>query len=338
MTTDDPGGGDDATTVGRRAPADASAGDGAARYATLVRGPRIAALVGAGTALATSAVNLLVLEQMSGLLFAVTVPAALVCALSIRNIVNFSPRTVARLQPLTVLLGGRFSLWKAGTGGHVGSVFEHGAEHERFGVVAGTLRGMPVEMGHLSSQVSTQHRAPGGRRHGYVVIRLPERLPHMIVSFGHLSRVLGVRVAPDQWHRSQRVDVGGGRGFRLFVADGGEAAARAFFTPEVVALLERVGRSFDVEIRNRSLSLLADRSPAAGSERRWADRWRLLEELAGSLAGSEVWEVVGRRSRRLRNEPLRADVARSVAVVLGVAAVAVVVLSLVVLTAGGHIG
>jgi|GEM_PF-7058680 len=160
----------------------------------------------------------------------------------------------------------------------------------------------------------------------------------MIVSFGHLSRGLGVRVAPDQWHRSQRVDVGGGRGFRLFVADGGEAAARAFFTPEMVALFERVGRSFDVEIRNRSLALLAGRSPAAGSERRWAEQWGLLEELAGSLAGSEVWEAVGRRSRRLRDEPLRADITRTVGVVFGVAAITIVVLSLVVLTASGLIG
>lgn len=325
-------------TVGRRASVEAPAGDGAARYATLMRGPRIAVLIGAGTALATLAINLLVLEQMSGLLFAVTVPAALVCMLSIRNIVNFSPRTVARVQQLTAQLGGRFWLWKAGTGGHVGTPFAYGAEHERFGVVAGTLHGMPIEMGHLSSQVSTQYRAPAGRRHGYVVIQLPERLPHMIVSFGHLSRGLGVRVAPEQWHRSQRVDVGGGRGFRLLVAGGGEAAARAFFTPEIVALFERVGRSFDVEIRNRSLTLLTGRSPAAGSERRWADRWRLLEELAGSLAGSEVWEAVGRQSRRLRDEPLRADIARSLAVIFGIAAVAVIVLSLIVLSASGLIG
>lgn len=325
-------------TVGRRASVDAPADDAAARYATLMRGPRIAALIGGGTALATLAVNLLVLEQMSGLLFVVTVPAALVCAASVRNIVNFSPRAIARVQQLTALLGGRFWLWKAGTGGHSGTPFAYGAEHERFGIVAGTLHGIPIEMGHLSSQVSTQYRAPAGRRHGYVVIRLPERLPHMIVSFGNLSRGLGVRVAPDQWHRSQRVDVGGGRGCRLFVADGGEAAARAFFTPEIVALFERVGRSFDVEIRNRSLSLLAGRSPTAGSERRWADRWRLLEELAGSLAESEVWEAVGRQSRRLRDEPLRADIARSVAVVVGVAAIAIVVLSLVVLTTSGLIG
>lgn len=325
-------------TVGRRAPVDAPGGDGAARYATLMRGPRIAVLGGAVTALATSAVNLLVLEQMSGLLFVVTVPAALVCVLSVRNVVRFSPGAVARLQHLAAQLGGRFWLWKAGPGGHVGTPFAYGTEHERFGVLAGALHGMAVEIGHLSSQVSTQYRAPTGRRHGYVVLRLPERLPHMIVSFGHLSRVLGVRVAPDQWHRSQRVDVGGGRDFRLFVADGGEAAARAFFTPEIVAIFQRVGRSFDVEIRNRSLSLLAGRSPAAGSEFRWAEQWGLLEEVTGSLAGSEVWKAVGRQSRRLRDEPLRADIARTVAVVVGVAAIAIVVLSLVVLTASGLIG
>jgi|GEM_PF-4477936 len=151
-------------TVGRRASVEAPAGEGAARYAALMRGPRIAALIGAGTALAMLAVNLVVLEQMSGLLFVVTVPAALVCVLSIRNVVRFSPGAVARVQQLAALVGGRFWLWKAGAGGHVGTPFAYGAEHERFGVVAGTLHGMPIEMGHLSSQVSTQYRAPGGRR------------------------------------------------------------------------------------------------------------------------------------------------------------------------------
>lgn len=344
VTASDPKGGDAmadgarGSAAGRDDESGATAGDGAARYAALMRTPRIAALVGAVATLATAATNLFVLEDMSGLLWVATVSSAVICVLAITNMVNHPPRAVDRLRQLAAQMGGRFSLWKAGTGGNLGVPFAHGAEHERFGVVSGELHGMPIEMGTLASQVSTRYRAPTGRRHAYVTIHLPERLPHMIMSFGHLSRVLGVRVAPEQWHRSQRVDVGGDGRFRLFVADGGEAAARAFFRPEVVALFERIGRDYDVEIRDRRLYLFPGRSPAAGSERRWAAQRQELETFTGALAGSGVWEAVGRQGRRLRDVQLHADVRRAVTLVFSVVAVVVVVVSVVWLALTGRIG
>ncbi|WP_144794586.1 hypothetical protein [Microbacterium paludicola] len=308
------------------------------RYAAIMRFPRVAAGVGGVLALVSAGVNLFALEDTSGPLIVVMVGAALVCILALWNVVNFSPTAVGRLRALAQEVGGRFSLWKAGTGGYAGVPFAHGADHERFGVLDYDVAGSHVEVGHLSSQVSGGFKAPTGRRHAYAVIRLPERLPHMILSFGHLSRILGLRIVPDQWHRSQRVDVGFGRGARLFVADGGEHLARTFFTPETVQLLQRVGRSYDIEVRDRNLYLFAGRSVAAGSERRWNEQRAVVETLAASMVASGVWGSVRRQSRGMSFGDVRADVGRGVAIVFGVVAVVIVVLSLIVLNAQGLLG
>lgn len=314
--------------------------DAKARFEAISRYPRKAAVISGALIPLTLAVNLFVLKDMSMPLFAVTVISAVVCALAVVNVINYSPHVMARLSSLSPRVGGRFSLWKAGTGGYAGVPFAYGAEHERFGMLNFAVHGIPIEVGHLSSQVSARYRAPTGRRHPYVVVRLPERTPHMILSFGHLSRVLGMRVAPDQWHRSQRVDVGFGRRGRLFVGDGGEHLARAFFTPEMVQLFQRVGRYFDIEIKDRNLYLFPSRPVTAGAERRRDEKLELIEGLAGTVAGSTVWEFVRRQSRGTgsRYGELRADVARAVAIVFSIAGVFVVVLSLIVLNARGLLG
>ncbi|MGW9350696.1 hypothetical protein [Nocardiopsis flavescens] len=307
------------------------------RFASLMRQPRRAALISGALVPVAVAVNLFLLDDTSGALIGVAVVASVVCVLAVWNVVNFSPTAVARLEDASTRGGGRFTLWKEGTGGHTGVPFAYGAEHQRFGVLDHVVHGLPVEIGHLASQVSARHTAPTGRRHAYVVVRLPQRLPHMIVSFGHLSRVLGVRVVPDQWHRSQRVDVGGGRRFRLFVGDGGEQLARSFLSPDVVRCFQRVGRHYDIEIEGRDLYLFGSRSAAAGTGRRWNAQRELIEDLAATVSGSGVWEIVRRRraGRGGGRAALRADVGRAVALVFGAAAVIVAVLSLVVLKAAG---
>lgn len=332
--TDDPG---SAGAAARGAHEPAIGDSAAARFAAIMRYPRRSALTSGGLALVAVAVNVFVLDDMSAPLLGVAVLAALVCLLSVWNVVSFSPTAVARLESLSLRVDGRFTLWKAGTGGYAGTPFAYGADHRRFGVLNYSVRGMPVEIGHLSSQVSARYTAPTGRRHAYVVVRLPERLPHMVVGFGHLSRVLGVRVAPEQWHRSQRIDVGGGRRFRLFVAPGGEQIARKFFSAEMVQLFRRVGRHYDVEIKDRHLYLFASRSAASGSDRRWHAQQDLIEALAAAVADSGIWKLVGRRSRGRGPAygDLRADVARAVTIVMTVSAVAIVVISLVALKAAG---
>jgi len=314
------------------------AGDPAAeRFAAIMRYPRVAVLISGSLLLVSLAVNLFVLTSKSGLLYVGTAGAALICILTLWNVVNYSQRAMGRLKHLAPSVEGRFSLWKAGTGGYAGVPFAYGAEHERFGVLNYLSAGLQIEIGHLSSQVSARYRAPTGRRHAYAVVRLPDRLPHMILSFGHLSKVLGMRVVPEQWHRSQLVDVGFGRRARLFVADGGEQIARTFFTPELVQLFENVGRTYDVEIKGRSLYLFAARSVAAGSNRRWSGQRELVEGLAAALAGSSVWELVRRQSRGRGPVygDLRADVARSVTIFFSILTLVAVVLSIVVINAAG---
>lgn len=308
------------------------------RFAAIMRYPRMAALISGSLFLVSLAVNLFVLEDKSGLLFVATAASALICILALWNVVNYSRAAMGKLKTLAPQVGGRFWPLKAGTGGYAGVPFAHGAEHERFGLLTYTVHDLQVEIGHLASQVSDRLRAPTGRRHAYVVVRLPQRLPHMILSFGHLSTVFGVRVVPEQWHRSQLVDVGFGRRARLFVADGGEQLARTFFSPEMVRLFEGAGRTYDIEIRDRNLYLFASRSAAAGSSRRWSGQRALLDELVAALAGSRVWEVIRRQSAG-RGEgyggEIRADVARGVAIFFGVLVVIIVVLSVIVLSAQG---
>lgn len=309
------------------------------RFAKIMRFPRRAAVISGALIPLTLAVNLFVLkEDMSMPLFAVTVISALVCVLALWNVVNYSPTTMDRLKQLAPLVEGRFSLWKAGTGGYAAVPFAYGAEHERFGVLNYLFAGLQVEIGHLASQVSVRYRAPTGRRHAYAVVRLPERLPHMILSFGHLSTVLGVRVVPEQWHRSQRVDVGFRRRVRLFVGDGGEQLARTFFTPELVQLFESVGRTYDIEIKGRNLYLFASRPVAAGSTRRWQGQRALFEGLVASLSGAAVWDNIRRQS--VGRGPgygaeIRADVARGVAIVVSILTLVAVVVSIILVNAAG---
>lgn len=338
MMTNDPGSAD-AGRVGTRGGA---VGDpGAERFAAIMRYPRVAAMIGGLLVLVSLAVNLFVLKDKSGPLFVLTAASALVCVLALWNIVSYSPTAMDRLKQSAPLVEGRFSLWRAGTGGYAAVPFVYGAEHERFGVLNYVSAGLQVEVGHLASQVSARYRAPTGRRHAYAVVRLPERLPHMILSFGHLSTVLGVRIVPEQWHRSQRVDVGFGRRARLFVGNGGEQLARAFFAPELVQLFESVGRTYDIEIKGRTLYLFASRSVAAGSPRRWRRQQALLEGLVASLSGAAVWDNIRRQSAERGpgyGAEIRADVARGVAIVFGIIALVIVVLSIIAINAPAFLG
>lgn len=137
---------------------------------------------------------------------------------------------------------------------------------------------MPVEIGHLASQVSDRYVAPTGRRHAYVVVRLPERLPHMIVSFGHLSRVLDVRIAPDQWHLPVLEQIGGGR-------------HRASL--ERAACAHREPRNFDGEFRG--MGTRASPEPGASSRRRRSS--------CGCCAYGRDRRVRGRRRHRRALSP-----------------------------------
>lgn len=308
-----------------------------ARFAAIMHEPRRAVWISGGLVLLTLIVNFFILKDRSGPLFVVTVISALMFGLTLWQIVDFSPAKVARLEALAPHVGGRFSPWKGGAGGYAGSPFAYTIDHERFGILNFTALGMQIEIGQLSSRLSPRSPESVRRRHGYVAIRLPERLPHMFVDFGHLASVLGVRVMPRSWRGSQRVDVGDGRRFRLFVADGGEHLAQSLFSPEMVRLFQRVGRYYDIEVKGRYLYLCPSRPVVAGSDRRWQTQRALIEDVTAMVAGSMVWDLVRRQSRGsgpVYGE-LRPDTRRAITIVFSVAGVAVVILSLIVLKFAG---
>ncbi|MGO1406080.1 MAG: hypothetical protein ACTIK9_02030 [Agrococcus casei] len=290
-------------------------------------------------AVAAALTQILAFDHLvAGLMLAAVAPAV-VFLFSIWNIMSYSPGAMRRLQEFAEQADGRFTLWKPGRSNFDAVPFKYDVEQERFGVVNVAPHGVPVEIGHLSSQVSARHRAPGGRRRAYVVLKLPQRLPHMIFSIGHQAKLLGIRVVPEQWDRSQRVDIGQGRRFKLFVADGGESVARTFLTPDIVQLFDKVGRHYDIEINGHHLYLIANRSTAAGSKRRWQNQRALLDELARTMASSTIWDYLRQHSRRLnvRETEMRTDIKRALTIFLSGLAAFILVICLMALTASGHI-
>ncbi|MGI6879952.1 hypothetical protein, partial [Microbacterium sp. gxy059] len=253
----------------------------------------------------------------------IVVISLLVCAQASTNALRFSADTAARIARFADRNDMRFRLWRPG-GGYEGLPFSSGVDHARFATVSGSRRGTPVEFGNLVS------RAQAGfldRHVGYIAIRLPERLPPMAVDAGRLARVFGVPL-PSQRHRSQRVDVGAGRSFRLYVADGAEPVARALFDPETVALFARVATRFDAEFAGRHLILSSRRLVSTGSAWRWREEIRLVDEVVAVLGASPAWDLVRRwaRGRGPQYGPLRWAVAGPVITIASISVVAIAVL------------
>lgn len=255
--------------------------------------------------------------------------AALFLLLSVSQLTSVSSGSLARLRKGAVQFGGRYTLWQAGRGDLTGGPFANGAGHSRFGILNTVVENRPIEFGHLSSEAAPGRPMPLESRHAYVALRLPARLPHMAIDFGRLSRFFGVRLAPEKRHRSQLVDVGGGHRFRLFVADDGEQLARAFFTPEMVRLFQRVGRDYDVEFKDNCVYLFSRRSAASGSERRWLQQYALIAEVATALEHSGIWNLMQRyhRGRPPVKEELRVDEKCAVTIVVWAAVIAFVALT-----------
>lgn len=334
MTTDAPGSAEDAPVNTDGAAARDAAKE---RFDDIMQAPRTTALVSGILTVLPIVVMFFAQGVRSGLLLAAGVGGALVCVIAVLQILNFSPAALARLERLAPQVDGRFALWKPGSGGYEGVPFKYSVERQRFGVLDLVAHGTTIEIGHLVAQASHRQSISMGRRHAYIVFRLPERLPHMILSFGHMSTLLGVRVMPEQWHRSQLVDVGGRRRFRLFVGDGGEDVARSFFTPDVVQLFQQVGRFYDVEIKGRDLYLFSTRSAAAGSEHRWKEQRALVESVVAALQASGVWDLVRRQSRGRGPSwsDLRVDFVRAVTIIMSVVVATIVVLSFFALKGAG---
>lgn len=300
------------------------------------RAPRRMAVSSAIVALGMISVLITVGEIVAGAAVILTT-ALLLCALGIHQAINFSPAVMARLERLAEQTGGRFTPWVPGTGDNTAVPFTEGQRTDRFGVVNYVERGMHLEIGHLLTDMNVRQLRGARKTNAYVAIQLPRRVPHMVIDFGHLSGVFRVRLLPTGWHRSQRVDVGGGRRFRLFVIDDGELFARALFSPDVVDAFLAVGRSYDVEIKGQRIYLFSLRSIASGSDRRLRRQQSLIDGLIQSMASPQASDVLRRqdRGRDFGRVELRTDVRRGVIIVGAGTVTLIAVVSVIVLYAQG---
>ena len=311
-----------------------------ARFADIVRRPRVTASISGVVVLAAAVIGIAWLDEMSWPLMGVAIIAGVVGGLAMWNVVNFSPRVIARLERFASQVGGRFTLWAPGAGGNTGNPIARAGTHHRFGVVNYADQGTGVEIGHLATELAGVQTSPMGRYIAYVAIHLPERLPHMFLRGVWGVRALVMAWMPASWHRSQLVHVDRDRRFRVFVGDGGEETARVFFRRDLVRVLQRVRRDFDVEVKDRTLYLYSARSVAAGSARRQRELRTLIGALVAALAESEVWDQARRQSggRGPGYRTLRADSTRRGIIIAGALIVTIAVVSILALYNAGLIG
>lgn len=262
-------------------------------FRAATRRSRVIAVISAAIVLVGLVVELFVLETVSLPLAGVIILALLAHVFSLTGVARGSERSMFRVAAFARRNGLGFQLRKDGAGGYRALPFTSGIGHQRLAVVSAKRRGRTVEFGNLMSQAATGFF---DRPCGYIAIPLSDRMPHLLADAGRLARVFGVRM-PSQWHPSQRVDVPGARSFRLYAVDGAQGVARAFFTPEMVAVFERVAKRFDVEITGRHLYLLSKRDVSSGSARRWREQVGMVDDLLDAMNVSPVWDLLRGQAR-----------------------------------------
>ncbi|MGO1629867.1 MAG: hypothetical protein ACTH0V_00455 [Microbacteriaceae bacterium] len=175
-----------------------------------------------------------------------------------------------------------------------GMLFTHGTGHHRWMAVNATLAGRRVEFGNLSYTETSGRSA--FRRRGYVAMRLPGRLPRMVIT--KRENPYFPLTIPFYPHPHEAVDVGQGRAFRVYVPEGAEFIARELFTPETTRLFARLARRFSMEIIGDTLLLTRFRQVSTGNARQWRRQLGDMAELARAMNGSGVWSLMRRQPKR----------------------------------------
>lgn len=264
------------------------------RFREATHRSRVTAVISALIVVVGLVLEFFVLEELSLPLAGVILLALLALVFALKGMSRGSQRTMYRVATFARRNGLDFQLWKDGSADYQALPFRSGTGHQRLAVVNAQRNGTPVEFGNLLSQATN---GVVDRPCGYIAIALPERMPHVFADAGRLARLLGVRILPNQWHSSQRVDLPGARSFRLYAVDGASSIARVFFDPGMVALFNRITKRFDVEIKGRHLVLLSMIDVSSGSARRWEEQVGLVDELVSALNTSPVWDLLRRRAR-----------------------------------------
>lgn len=212
-----------------------------------------------------------------------------------------SPARALRMERFAADNGFSFARRKAGAG-YRGAAFTHGRDHARSLVVSTRRRGRPVEIGNLRF-------TEGGprtfvRQCGYVALRATGSLSHIVVEAGHRRQVTQRRM-PLPPHPSQIVDVGAGRAFTVYAADGAEDVARALFDAENRERFRRLARWFDVEFVEDTMLLTSRRLASRPDPVWWTEMMGLVDDVAASVSTWPVWATAREKARSGSTPALR---------------------------------
>lgn len=226
-------------------------------------------------------------DRLSFLLIGAGVVGAPSCVVFLKQA---SPAKASRISRFAGDNGFEFEALKD-SAGYQGSNFKIGDAQRRLLVVTGKIDGHRVEFGNLSFRFEGR-RSPWAVP-GYVAIRLPERLPHIIVrsSRRSLSRVTYSPSAQDQ------VEVPGGDALRVYAPAGAEQAVGALFTTQVSELFSRLSHRYGIEIVGDVLFLYSRWPVSTGSGRTWGRILADVADVCELIGASRVWDLMRTRRR-----------------------------------------
>lgn len=209
------------------------------------------------------------------------------------------PTTAARIRRFAADNGFELDVLEDSPG-YAGSAFTLGHSQRRLMVVRGSIRDHRVEVGNLSYRVGPR-ASPG--QPGYVAIRLPTRLPHVVMS-SRPALLMRVGIVP---RAEDRIDLGGGR-LRVSTPAETKDVVRTMLTPQAVGTLSRLSERYCIEILDGVLSLHSRRSLSTGSARRWRATIDAVAEVCDLLDASPIWSAMQRRPKRAPMPRLRSGI------------------------------
>lgn len=202
-----------------------------------------------------------------------------------------SRSAAARISRFADDNGWTFDALKASPG-HAGSTFRMGTRQERRMVVTGEVHGYPVELGNLRYYVTPYRALPV--LPGYVAVRLPARLPHVVMTSRSVLRLrVGFHPRPED-----RLELGPDTALRVYARAETAHVVRGMLTADALGVLTRLSHRYCIEIVGDAMFLHARWPVSTGSGRRWRRTFADVAALCDLLDASPVWSVLRRQPRR----------------------------------------
>lgn len=216
--------------------------------------------------------------------------AGVLSATIVPRLMRTSPATASRILRFADDNQLTFDALKDGPG-YAGSAFTMGHSHRRLMVVKGWMHGHRVEIGNLSYRIASRAHLV---EPGYVAIRLPARLPHVVMtSMPALRMRLGIVPRAED-----RIALDADGPLRVYTPHETTLAVQPMLTAQAVETLTRLSRRYCIEILDDVLYLHARRSLSTGSARRWRTTLADVAEVCDVLDASPIWQVMRTRPKR----------------------------------------